>query len=225
MNLLILATAVFLLAHLGLSSTPLRGALLRVVGEGPYRGLYSLLALAAIVWMSWAYTEAPFVPLWEVGPELLAVPLVVMPFALLGAVCGVSQPNPSAAGPPVPIDRAEPARGLLRVTRHPLLTGIALWAAAHIAAKGDVASLVFFGGLLLLAVAGAPLMERRKRAERGADWQDLAAATSIVPFAAILSGRNRLVLGEIGWLRFGVALWLYVMLLWLHPYLFGVPVW
>jgi uncharacterized membrane protein len=108
------------------------------------------------------------------------------------------------------------------VTRHPGNLSIALWAAAHLAANGDAASGVFFGGLLLLAAAGPALIDRRRRAGGDAAWARFEAVTSVVPFAAILAGRNRFVPGELGWKRVAVALALYAALIWVHPWLFGV---
>jgi uncharacterized membrane protein len=116
---------------------------------------------------------------------------------------------------------SEPARGIVRVTRHPIMWAILLWAAVHILARGDLASLVFFGGFLAVAALGTVLMDARKAATLGADWQRFAAVTSNVPFAAIVGGRNRARFGEIGWKRVGVGLALYLVLLAAHPYLFG----
>lgn len=222
MTMLLLAAAVFLLGHPGISSTPLRPLLVRALGEKLYMGLFSLAALAAMVWLVMAYGAAPKTALWAAGPALHGFPGLVLPFALVALVAGVSGPNPTSAGQAVQAGAAEPALGILRITRHPVQSAIALWAVAHILAKGDDASLVFFGALLALSVLGPPLMERRKRAEQGAEWQRFAAVTSILPFAAILAGRNRLVLREIGWARVLAALALYVALMLAHPWLFGV---
>ena len=56
----------------------------------------------------------------------------------------------------------------------------------------------------------------------GPTWEAFAGQTSNVPFAAILSGRQKLSLGEIGWWRIllGVVVW--AALAWGHPYMFGV---
>jgi uncharacterized membrane protein len=150
------------------------------------------------------------------------VPLLVMPFALLLLVCGVSTLNPTAVGAPDTLDQTEPVRGILRVTRHPFMWGVALWALAHLVPNGDAAALVLFGTFALLALLGTLLIDHKFRARRGAQWQRFAAASSNVPFAAILAGRQHLVSGEIGWLRVGAALVLYVVLLAVHPWLFGL---
>lgn len=126
--------------------------------------------------------------------------------------------QPDAVGQERQLKAAKPARGFVRVTRHPLMWAIALWAAAHILARGDLRALVFFGGLLLLALIGTVLIDRR-RAAHGEEWERFAAVTSNVPFVAIAQGRNRFALGEIGYRSIVIALVLYVVLLLLHPYI------
>jgi uncharacterized membrane protein len=65
------------------------------------------------------------------------------------------------------LDRPEPARGVLRITRHPVMWGVGLWAAVHLVANGDLASLLFFGGFLLTALGGAWHLDRRLAATEG----------------------------------------------------------
>ena len=134
---------------------------------------------------------------------------------------GLSTPNPTAVGAPDLLGRTESVQGIFRITRHPFMWGVGLWAAAHIVANGDLASLVLFASLGALALLGTLLIDRKYAARRGADWQRFAAATSNLPFAAIASGRQRLAFGEIGWWRVGLALAVYALLLALHPWLFG----
>jgi uncharacterized membrane protein len=110
---------------------------------------------------------------------------------------------------------------VLRITRHPVMWGVGLWAAVHIVANGDLASLLFFGGFLLTALGGAGHLDRRMAATEGARWQRFAAVTSFLPFAALLAGRQRWAWAE---LRRPVAwgLGAFALLLFLHPHLFGV---
>ncbi len=217
---LALATLVFLAAHF-VSSTPVRTSLVETMGEKAYLGAYSLVSFVTIGWMGWAYLRAPFQPLWEV-PGVKLWPLVVMPFALVLVVAGVMSKNPSAVGQAAALRSDDSARGMLRVTRHPVMWGIALWAAVHLVARGDVASLIFFGGFLLLALAGTALIDARKADELGAEWARFAAVTSNVPFSAIVEGRNRFSAGEIGAKRIVVGLALYAIVIVVHPWLFGV---
>ncbi len=217
---LALASAAFLATHC-VSSTPLRAALVRSLGERAYLGAYSLLAFATLGWMIWAYRHAPFVALWQV-PAFRLLPLALMPFACILFVCGGLSRNPSAVRQEGALKSAEPASGILRVTRHPMMWSFALWSAVHVLARGDAASLLFFGGFLLLALSGTALIDARKSAALGEDWKRFADATSNLPFRAILGGRNRFSLAEIGWGKIAADLALYAALLALHPWLFGV---
>ena len=216
---LAVATAVFLAAHFA-SSTPLRATLADAIGERGYLGVYSLVAFAALGWMIWAYARAPLEPLWQV-PGLRSLPAVVMPFALILIACAYSTRNPTAIGQGGALKNSEPARGIIRVTRHPLMWGVILWGAVHVLVRGDLASLVFFGGFVVLAGLGTVLIDARKARSVGADWQRFVAVTSNVPFGAIAGGRNRFVFGEIGWKRIGAGLAACVLLMLVHPYLFG----
>ncbi len=217
---LALAALVFLATHF-VASTPVRGSLVEAVGEKLYLGAYSLVSFVTIGWMAWAYLHAPFQPLWQI-PGVKLWPLVVMPFSLLLLVSGVMTRNPSAVGQAAALRAGEPARGILRITRHPVMWGIALWAGVHLVARGDVASLVFFGSFLILALAGTALIDARKADALGEDWARFSAVTSNVPFTAIVEGRNRFAWAEIGAGRVVVALAAYGIVLGLHPWLFGV---
>lgn len=217
---LALATLVFLATHF-VTSTPVRSSLVEAIGERVYLGAYSLVSFATIAWMVWAYQRAPFRPLWEI-PGVDLWPLVVMPFSLVLVAAGVMTRNPTAVGQAAGLKVEEPAAGILRVTRHPVMWGIALWAAIHLLARGDVASLVFFGGFLVLALAGTALIDARKADTLGEDWVRFAAVTSNVPFSAIVEGRNRFSAREIGARRIAAGLILYGLFLVVHPWLFGV---
>ena len=219
MAMLALATVVFLATHY-ISSTPLRSGLVRMMGENGYLGLYTLISLAALGWMIWAYIKAPYERLWF-GDEFKVWAVVLMPVSLVFIACGALTRNPSAVRQESALRAMGEPRGILRVTRHPIMWGIALWAVVHLIARGDTASLMFFGGLLLLAISGTVLQDARKDRMIGVDWQRFAATTSNLPFAAIIQGRNRFRFDEIGWGKVLVGLALYFVLAFLHPYLFG----
>ena len=219
MAMLALATVVFLVTHY-VSSTPLRSGLVAVLGENSYLGLYVLVSLATLGWMIWAYVEAPYERLW-VGDEFKVWAVVLMPVSLVLIACGAMTRNPSAVRQESALRAMGEPRGILRVTRHPVLWGIALWAAVHLISRGDTASLILFGGLLLLAISGTVLQDSRKDRTIGVDWQRFASVTSNVPFAAIIGGRNQFRFDEIGWGKVLVGLALYFVLVFLHPYLFG----
>jgi uncharacterized membrane protein len=128
--------------------------------------------------------------------------------------------NPTAVGNK---GLGEEPRGIQRVTRHPMLMSFAIWGLVHVLGNGDTAALVFFGAFLLTAAAGMPSIDAKLARRHPAEWPAFAAKTSIIPFAAIAQGRNRLVLSEIGWMPPVVGVILWAALLHFHRSFFGVP--
>jgi uncharacterized membrane protein len=214
---LIAACAYFLLIHFGISGTRLRDALTARLGEGPFRGLFSLASLAGIVWMSYAYRRAPLVPTWGFLPGLRPAAYVLVFIAFLFAVIGILTPSPTRVGMESNLDPQD-ARGMVRITRHPFLWGVGLWAATHLLVNGDVASLILFGTLLVLSMGGTASIDAKRRRKFPERWAKFAQATSSVPFAAIARGGNRLApaLAEIGVWRFLAAVVLYAVAFYLH---------
>lgn len=221
------AAGLFLLAsHYGIASTGLRGVLVSRIGEGPYRALYSLIALFAIVWLVIAYNGAPFgMPLWNLGIAGGMVPLVLMPIALLLLVGGVTAPNPTNAGSEKRLEDPEPATGALRITRHPIQWAIGLWAIGHLAANGELRSVILFCTLAILSLFGTLLLDQRYRRDKGAVYAPFELSTSNLPLLAIIQGRQTLgqAVREIGWVRCGATVVLYGLLMHFHGWIFGVP--
>jgi uncharacterized membrane protein len=88
--------------------------------------------------------------------------------------------------------------------------------------NGDFASLVLFATILVTALYGMPSIDRKRAAADPRGWAAYAGKTSIVPFAAIVSGRNQLVLSEIGLWRVAVALVAWIALFVVHGPVLGV---
>lgn len=214
---LVVATLAFLALHI-VPSTPLRPLAVKAVGERAYVGLFSLVSAAAIAWMAMTFARAPTEMLW---PGLRLAPVLLLPFAFVLLACGLLAPNPTIVGQARALKGPDPARGILRVTRHPIMWAIMLWSGAHLLALGSLKAVVFFGGFLLLAAAGTTLQDARKAERLGEDWQRFAATTSNLPFAAILQKRNRFDWREIGWWRPAIGLAAFALLFWFHPWLFG----
>ena len=222
---LVAAAAVFLFIHLVIAGTPVRDAITGRIGEGPYMGLFSLASLAGLVWLGFAYVAAQRGPdpvWWSATPLTKWLQLVVTFVAFMLIVPGLLTPNPTSVRQEGQLKRPDAVRGVLRVTRHPFLWGVAIWAAGHLMVRGDLASLILFGTLLVLAIFGTASIDGKRRRGLGEAWNAFAAQTSAVPFGAILAGRQSLKIGEIGWWRLGVAVIVWGALVFAHPLLFGV---
>lgn len=223
---LLAAAAFFVLLHLLVSGTRLRDALAGTIGPGPYMGLFSLASIGGLAWLGFAFAAANGSPenavYWQATPATRGLQLALQLLATLLVVPGLTTPNPTSVRQEGALERPDVVKGMLRITRHPFLWGVAVWAAGHLIVNGDRASLVLFGSLLVLALFGTSSIDAKRRRALGPTWDAFAAQTSNLPFAAIASGRQSLKLGEIGWWRIALALVVWAALAWGHPYLFGV---
>ena len=202
---LILASLFFPLSHFLISSTPLRAMLVTLLGEKGYSFCYSLLAVAALVWLIFAYRHAPVLPLWN-APQWLGLALIpVIVISSILAVAGLTTANPVIVRSEALFDRTDIVQGILRVTRNALFWGAGLFSIAYIIILGDVAALLMFGNLGFLGIAGASILDAKKARQHGRAWNAFAAMTSNIPFLAIIQGRQRLVLREIGLWRIALG--------------------
>lgn len=226
MPMLILAAAFFLAIHLLVSGTQVRDALTGRIGEGPYMGLFSLASLTGIVWLGFAYATARHAQtdevLWDITPLTRHIQIGLQLVAMLLIVPGLTTPNPTSVRQEASLQKADVVKGMLRITRHPFLWGVAVWALGHLLVNGDAASILLFGSMLALALFGTVSIDAKRRRKLGKDWDAFAAQTSNIPFAAIAAGRQRLSLGEIGWWRLALGVVVWGALGWAHPLLFGV---
>jgi len=213
----------FVGSHFLLSWPPIRSRIVAVLGERAFQGVYSLVSVLFLVWAIAAYRAAPFVDLWNFGLAGRAVAMVLVPIALVLAVVGLTTPNPTSVGGERLDDADRAARGIVTVTRHPFLWGVTLWAIAHLAANGDAASTVLFAGMLILALGGMAAIDHKRALRMGDAWRRIAAKTSVVPFAAVAAGRVKVDWKRIGWWRPVLGVAIYLVLLFSHGWLFGVP--
>lgn len=219
------AAAFFLALHLLVSGTGLRARLVGAIGEKPYMALFSLASIGGIVWLCMAYNATDDVPnrLYWVAPVWLvhAAPLVMI-IAFLFALIGLTTPNPTAVKAEALIDKPDTIRGMLRITRHPFLWSVMIWSALHLGLNGDRASIIFFGTYLLLAALGTLSIDEKRKKALGERWTSFASKTSNVPFGAIIAGRNRLAISELGWWRILLGLVFFGAMFYGHLWLFGV---
>ncbi len=225
MTELLIAAALWIATHLGISSTSVRARAVSIIGEGAYLGAYSLLAVATLTFLILAWADAPRdVWLWYPAVWQTWVALLVMPAAFILLVTGLLGPNPTSVGQERRLADPGTVRGVLRITRHPVQWAFLLWALAHVPANGELATLILLAAIALVAGFGTMLIDRKRGAAAGDDWQHFASVTSNLPFAAILTGRNRLALREIGVGKLMLGLVVYVLVIASHRWIAGVPI-
>ena len=217
---LLMAAAFWFVTHHGLASGLMRARLVAGLGANGFRIFYSILSVLALVLLARASGAAETLPLWAVPAWLrLLLALIMLP-AFLFFVAGFLR-NPTAVGGEAMA--GQQIRGIQRITRHPMLWSFALWALVHVLGNGDLASVIFFGTFAISAFIGMPSIDRKLAARDPEAAAKLQAATSILPFGAILAGRNQLVLAEIGWLAPALALLGWAVTLHFHARFFGAP--
>lgn len=211
-------------SHYLLSGRAWRPRLVAALGDRGFQGLYSFVVLATFVPLVWVYARNKHAGplLWTtLGPPDLARALAwtfnVAAFALLLCALVPSSAAPSSLGAADPRPRVH---GILRVTRHPLLVAFACWGIAHLFVNGSLADVVFFGGFPLWVWIGARHQDARLARDRPG-YAAFMAETSLVPFAAVLRGRQRLVARELPWVTLAVGVVLALGVRHWHGTLFG----
>lgn len=213
----------FAALHLVLSGRTVRPALVARLGEQGFRGLYSLTVAVPFTLLVWVFaTHKHAGPLlWTtIGPPDVAraVVYVLMAVALPLLVCSVL---PGSAAPSsIGATSAAGARGIVRVTRHPLLASLATWGVAHLLVNGSLGDVLFFGGFPLFVWVGSRHQDARLARDRPG-YRALLQETSLVPFVAVLAGRQRLVARELPLVPLVTGLVLAVVLRTYHATLFG----
>ncbi len=221
---LLLAMVGFVGGHFLLSWPPVRSRLVAALGEKPFLAAYSLVSALFLIWAIMAYGDAPFVGIWELGVAGRALATALMPIALILAAVGLTTPNPTIVGGERFDDANQAARGIVTITRHPFLWGATLWAIAHLAANGDAASAMLFGGILILSLGGMVAIDHKRALRLGDAWQAFAAKTSRIPFAAAAAGRVKIDWKGVGLWRVALGVVIYAILVFSHGWLFGVSV-
>jgi len=221
-GLIALWATLFLAGHFILSSDPVRGAIAGTVGEQPFHGIYSLVALGTFIPlvvvfahhkhagpMLW-YLRGITPVRWLIGPMMLV--------ALIMWVASLMTPNPAALGAP---DNLTP-RGILKLSRHPGFIAFTIFGLAHMLMNGWAGDLVFFGTFPALGIFGGLHQDHRKLRSMGEPYRRFVEQTSFMPGAALLSGRQRCHPSEdLPWLAIAIGAALTVVLVAIHPWAFG----
>jgi uncharacterized membrane protein len=147
MILLVLGLAVFLGIHLLTAARGTRAVVMGRLGEGPYKGLYSLVATAGLVLVVWGfahYRSTGYVQVWDPPAVLHPVALLLLWFAFVALAATYA-----------------PAGKIKATLRHPMLAGVKAWALAHLLVNGDLGALVLFGSFLAWAVFDRIAVKKR----------------------------------------------------------------
>lgn len=182
MTLLLLGLVLWSLAHVFKALAPERRAALTArLGEGPAKGLFAAAILLGLVLMIWGYRTAPFIPVWT--PPAWTVHLNNL--LMLGAVF---------------LFGAGHSKGRARSwMRHPQLTSVVIWAAAHLLVNGDYAAILLFGGLAVWALANMALINARDGAWVRPEPGPLKGDIRLGVIALVLYGVIALVHGWLGY--------------------------
>jgi uncharacterized membrane protein len=148
--------------------------------------------------------------LWSIqlGPWLRALLYLGMTLGMVLAVGSLLRPSPASL---VPGGTAE-VRGVYRVTRHPLVLGLAIVWALHLIPNASTADVAFFAGFLLFSLAGAWHQDARKLHAGEARLREFIASTSFLPFGRGLGG-----LADLSPLVIALGVALALAARWLHP--------
>ena len=136
------------------------------------KGVVAVLVLGAIVLMVLGYRAAEVTPLWFLGTWAISANNTLMLASV--ALLGVGQ-----------------SKSRLRSKmRHPMLTGLVVWAVAHLLVNGELRSLVLFGGLGLWALVSMMVINRSEPApepfvDGTAQGDTKLAVITVVTFAVI----------------------------------------
>ena len=185
MTELILAFALFLALHSIPARPAVRGKLISLLGHKAYIALYSAASLAVLAWLFHAALNADYIELWAPAPWQAWITHVFAPIGIFLVLAGLFSPNPYS----ITFRRAGETEGaIVVVTRHPVLWGFLLWSLSHLAPNGDLRSQLLFGGFAVFTMGGFVMLERSARKRMGTGWARRSQRTSVIPFAAVLSG-------------------------------------
>ncbi len=144
--LLVIGLVVFLGSHVFVSLRERRAAAIKRLGEGPYKGLLSLVAVVGLVLVVYGfgrYRADGLIPIWSPPPFLRHVTEALMWPAF---ICVVAAYVPGH---------------IKRVLKHPMLVGVKLWAFGHLLVNGDLGGIILFGSILAWAVYDRITLKRR----------------------------------------------------------------
>jgi uncharacterized membrane protein len=143
---LIIGLAVFIGAHVFVTFRDARAGVIARMGEGPYKGVFSLIALVGILLIAYGfalYRTTGWIDVWH-PPAWMRHVTVALVWPAIVLVAAAYAPGE-----------------IKRRLKHPFLVGVKLWAFAHLLSNGDLGSIILFGSILVWAVYDRITLKRR----------------------------------------------------------------
>jgi len=209
--------------HILGSTVPVRGFLIRTLGLRGFKSLYSLVAFATFIPLGYTYFTNKHAGAFLFEPSVAGLYLTqgLMLVALVILLQGLATPSPLTTLSEMTGRYTSEPRGIFRVTRHPQNLGFGLLGVAHCVSLPFVGDWLFFGGFAVYGVLSAVHQDRRTRATGPEAVGEFQARTSLFPFAAILSGKQRLAPREYSLPALVGAVVAFVVIRAFHAQLFG----
>ena len=186
---MIAGLVLFLGTHTLTTMRDLRTRLIASMGEGGYKAGYALASLAGLVLIVWGfahYRATGWIDVWSPPKTLKHINVALMLPAFILVV-------------------ASYIRGRIYTTvKHPMLTGVKLWAFGHLLANGDLGGIILFGSFLAWAVFDRISLKRRTD-----------AGAPPIPIGGITNDLIAVAVGVVAYLALAFAF---------HPVVIGVPV-
>ncbi|NJR65771.1 MAG: hypothetical protein HC772_11285 [Leptolyngbyaceae cyanobacterium CRU_2_3] len=207
----------FAIAHSGLAALRSRGE--KLIGARLYRVIFALVSLpmAGVLVIYFIKHRYDGFRLWNLqgiaGVEALVWVLSAISFLFLYPATFNLLEVAAVQKPQVHLFET----GIIRITRHPQMVGQVIWCVAHTVWVGTSFTLVTSLGLILHHLFAVWHGDRRLQGQYGESFESLKSRTSVLPFLAILQGRQTL-----NWQEFarpaylGVAAFV-LLFWWAHP--------
>ena len=181
----------FLLTHLGVSGTTVRGYIVGLVGEKVSPSILNGHGVSVLLHMDLLELLDTTTYGCLIRPVLLAK--LSMPLACILLVGGFMVRNPSNVEPDLSDDDdvSRLVTGVMCITRHPVQWAIVLWGIGHVTANGDIASIIFFSIFVVLSGTGSILLDLKKSKQFGQSWRQYELLTSNVLYS-VTGGTHRI---------------------------------
>jgi uncharacterized membrane protein len=210
---LIAANIAFVGTHFAMSH-PLRAPMVKALGAMGFQVAYSIVSFATLGWVYVAFKAMPGGDLggsgeagWIVATALTLPAMILFAGSMLG--------NPALPTPMAEAQARSEPRGVFTITRHPMMWGFGLWALSHMVLFWSTRTMITAFAIGVLALVGAHMQDRKKRALMGEAWVQWESRTSYWPR---LSGFATA--GAVPWV---LGLVLFAALSWAHIPLGGIP--